>query len=173
MKVIRDIMQLIDYVTLAIIAFFVALQTIRGSKGMGRIFFEMVGVIVATIISVNWYQGLVNIFGMKDYVAFALLFLITVILMLIIATVLTIYVGWALEGFDTFFSFIFGVVIGWAAAYIFLKSLLLYYGDASEIGLRINESPIGQEILNFRTFQALINLFRKTQVGPDVNPNIG
>ncbi len=163
-------MNSVDILGIGVILFFAILQTIRGRNGMGKPLFEMIGVIIAAFASVSWYEGLAKISGISPALAIAILFILLGFLSIFFANLLFSITDWSFESLDMFFSFFFGIALGWAVSHILFNLLILSYGKASPFAYAVEESRVAKEILEFKTFKAIIALLYRAKLGPEITP---
>lgn len=160
-------MKWFDFAVLGIILAVVILQTVRGSKGMGLILLEAVGLLGCAKISLSIYEKVSQSVTISQPLALAGIFVICVIIWIIVASILDNLTQWSWGQFDSFLSFIFGVVCAWTVGYVFLRFLILLYGPDSTMADLIRESPVTKEILYFKTFTALFNLLNRARIGQE------
>jgi hypothetical protein len=160
-------MKWFDFAVLGIILIIIILQTARGSKGMGKILLEAIGLLGCAKLSLSLYEKVSQAITISHPLALAGIFVISTIIWIIIAGILNNLTLWSWGQFDSIFSFIFGVVCAWTVGHVFLRFLLLLYGSDSTMADLIKESPVTKEILYFKTFTALFNLLNRARMGQE------
>jgi len=164
-----------DWMTLVIVVGGTIVQTVRGSKagGMGLPLFEAGGVVVAAVASTAFYRGLAGVIRVHESVVLLVLFLVFAVLAFIIARWLFTLTGLSFQSLDGFFSFMFGLVLAWTVAHMVLRIVMVSQGGNGELATGMAASPVAREVFQFRTWNALMRLFFKAKLGPDMNPDVG
>jgi hypothetical protein len=160
-------MKWFDFAVLIIILIIIILQTVRGSKGMGKILLEAIGLLGCTKLSLSLYEKVSQALTISYPLSLAGIFVIGAIIWIVIAGMLDNLTQWSWGQFDSIFSFIFGVICAWTVGHIFLRFLLLLYGPDSTVADLIRESPISKEILFFKTFTSIVNLLNRARIGQE------
>ena len=164
-----------DWMTLAIVVVVAVLQTIRGTKagGMGLPLFEAAGVVVAAVASTAFTPALAGMIHVREIIVMLVLFAVLVVLAFIIGRWLFTLTSLSFESMDGLFSFIFGIVMGWAIAHMVLRIVMVSQGSNGELATGMATSPVAREVFSFRTWNALMRLLFKAKLGPDFDPDVG
>ncbi|MEO0097238.1 MAG: CvpA family protein [candidate division WOR-3 bacterium] len=144
------------------------IQAIRGRAGMGKPLFEMVAFILALVLANHFKEGLSSLIKLDIYWTFLITFIILLIILLYLAYLLFNITEWSLGNLDSFFSFLFGIAIGWVICFFVIKFLYLKYTEESEIGLLLSSSKMANEIYYFKTYNKIVELLYKAKLGPEV-----
>jgi len=143
------------------------IQAIRGRNGMGKILFEMIAFIVALVLANRYKEPLSQLIKLEIPWTFLITFIIFLIILLYLAYLLFNITEWSLGNLDSFFSFLFGVAIGWVICYLVIKFLYLKYTENSDIGFFLSSSPLAREIYYFNTFNKIFGLLQKARLMPE------
>jgi len=164
-----------DWMTLAIVVVVAVLQTIRGTKagGMGLPLFEAAGVVVAAVASTAFTPALAGMIHVREIIVMLVLFAVLVALAFIIGRWLFTLTSLSFESMDGLFSFMFGIVMGWAIAHMVLRIVMVSQGSNGELATGMAASPVAREVFSFRTWNALMRLLFKAKLGPDFDPDVG
>lgn len=164
-----------EWMTLAIIVVVTIVQTVRGVKagGMGLPLFEAAGVIVAAVAATSFSHGLANAIQMRESTVLLALFIAFAVVGFIVARWLFALTDLSFQSLDGFFSFIFGLILAWTIAHMFLRIMISAQGLNGEIAANLARTPVAREIFQFRTWNALMRLLFKAKLSPDFNPDIG
>ncbi|MEO0100140.1 MAG: hypothetical protein ABIK99_05495 [candidate division WOR-3 bacterium] len=157
-----------DLLGILVILFFAILQAFRGRNGFGKPFLEMLGVIITAAISVSWYPGLARAVGLPESSTLLILFLVIGFIFFIGANVLANFADISSESWDSLLSFFLGIGLGWAVCHILFRFLLLIYGRNSNFGYAVEDSWVAKEVLEFRSFKALVSLLYRARLGPEL-----
>jgi hypothetical protein len=157
-----------DLLGISLLLFFAILQSYRGKDGFGKTFLEMIGIIIASAIAVAWYPGLARAVGLSESSTLLILFFLVGFLFFLAADLLATIADISFESWDSLLSFFFGLGLGWAFCHILFRFLLLIYGKNSSFGLAVENSWVAKEILDFRTFKALVSLLYRAKLGPEI-----
>jgi len=168
-------MQWYDWMTLAIVVGGAIVQTVRGVKagGMGLPLFEAAGVVVAAVAATSFSRVLAGLIHVRESTVMLALFLAFTVLAFIVARWLFTLTGLSLQSLDGFFSLLFGLVLAWAVAHMFLRIMMVSQGDRGELATNMATSPVAREVFQFRTWNALMRLLFKAKLGPDFDPDVG
>ncbi|MBM3313101.1 hypothetical protein FJY70_00750 [candidate division WOR-3 bacterium] len=168
-------MQWYDWTALVMVVVGTIIQTIRGSKagGMGLPFFEAAGVAAAATAATSFYPRLAETTRLKGSLVLPVLFLLLAVLGFVVARWLFAITRLSFQSLDGFFSFMFGLVLTWAVAHMFLRVVMVWQGATGELATKIDELPVAREIYQFRTWNALLKLLFKAKLGPELDPDIG
>jgi hypothetical protein len=170
---------------LGIVAVAAIVQSIRGAKagGMGLPLFEACGVIVAGVGATKLYGPLGLAFGMGNnkWVMLIVLFVVISVIGFLVARWLFSILGWSFESMNALMSFFWGIAAGWVIANVVLRVIIeIQGGPSGAVGAVVlgpeearAQAPIANEIMNFRTWNALMRLLFKARLGPDFNPDVG
>jgi uncharacterized membrane protein required for colicin V production len=151
-----------NVVALLIIVAVIWLESVRG---FGRALFDVVGAIIALRISLFLAKPLAlaapMLAGANNNEAFwlAVSFVVLMVLVVIASRFLYETTLLSLDVLDPVVGGIFGAVTGMVAAHIFLRALLLSYGD-SDAGKLLLDTFMGQELLQFRAFHTVVTALR-------------
>jgi len=164
-----------DWMSLVIVLGVAIIQTIRGQKagGMGLPLFEGLGLVVAAALATTLANGVSQAVSISKPVVLMVLFLLFGVLAFVFGRWLFSLTNWSFQSMDGFFSFVFGVVAGWAIAHMVLRIIIESQGANGAVATTIPNAPIGREIFSFRTWNALLRLLFKAKLGPEFNPDIG
>lgn len=174
-----------DWMCLGIVLAGAILQAVRAGKagGMGLPLFEACGVICAGVGATKLYPSLGLAFGLGNsrWVMLIVLFVVFSVLAFLLARWLFSVLAWSFESMDALFGFFLGIALGWVVANVVLRVIIEVQGGASgavgAIVLGSDEArvqaPIANEIMNFRTWNAIMRLLFKAKLGPDFNPDVG
>lgn len=157
-----------DLLGIIVILFFAILQAIRGRNGFGKPLLEMFGIIITAVVTVSWYPGLAQAIGLSESSTILILFLFVGFIFLIAANLLANLADISFESWDSFFSFFFGIGLGWAVCHILFRFLLLLYGKTSGFGYAVEDSWVAREILEFHSFKAIVSLLYRARLGPEL-----
>ena len=160
-------MQWFDWMTLGIIVAAAVVQTIRGNKagGMGLPLFEAAGLVVAAVAATNLSGGVAQMLSMQKSTVMIIMFGVLGVGAFILGRWLFSMTGWSFQSLDGFFSFVFGVVMGWAIAHMVLRILLESQGATGPVGSAMAGAPVAREIFEFRTWNWLMRLLFKAKMG--------
>ncbi len=163
-------MNSLDILGILILLFFALLQAYRGRDGMGRPFFEMLGGIIAIAATISWSEGLARSLGVAEWLSLLLLFIFTGFFSFLFANLLANIAEWSFGSLDSFFSFFFGLALGWAVAYFLFRFLVLILGKDSAFAYNLEDSRLAKEILEFKFFKSLLGLLYRARLGPEITP---
>ncbi|MCS7250002.1 MAG: CvpA family protein [candidate division WOR-3 bacterium] len=144
------------------------IQAIRGKNGMGRILFEMIAFIMALVIANRYKEGISTLLKLDISLTFLITFIVLLIIFIYLAYLLFNITEWSLGNLDSFFSFIFGIAIGWVLCFSVIKFLYLKYTENSEIGFLLSSSKMANEIYYFKTYNKILELLHKARLGPQI-----
>jgi hypothetical protein len=162
-----------DWLTLAIMALVTIIQTVRGIRagGFGLPLFEAAGIIVAAAAAPSFARGLAGALHSRESTAMFMLFIVFSFIAFVVARWLFALTGLTFHSLDGILSVFCGLVMAWAVAHMFLKIMV---GSAEgESGEVIANSPVAREVLQFRTWNALLRLLFKVKTGEDTGPDLG
>lgn len=174
-----------DWLCLVIVLAGAIVQAIRAGKvgGMGLPLFEACGVICAGVGATKLYEplGLALGFGNNKWVMLIVLFVVFSVLAFLLARWLFSILSWSFESMDALFGFFLGIALGWVVANVVLRVIIEIQGGASgAVGVIVlgpeearAQAPIANEIMNFRTWNAIMRLLFKAKLGPEFNPDVG
>ena len=164
-----------DGMALAIIVVVTIVQIVRGSKagGMGLPLFEAAGVVVAAAASTAFSRNLSRVIHVRESTVLLALFIAFAVLAFIIARWLFTLTALSLQSLDGFFSFLFGLVLAWTVAHMFLRIMMVSQEGGGELAANLATSPVAREVYSFRTWNALMRLLFKAKLGPDFDPDVG
>jgi hypothetical protein len=156
-----------DWVALLIIAASTIIQIVRGSKvGFGLPLFEAAGAVVAAVAATAFSRGLAGVISVHQGVILPVLFVVFAGIALIVARWLFALTGWSFKSYDGAYSILFGLVLGWAIAHVFLGSVVASQG-ANGVATQMAHAPVAREVYQFRTWNALMRLLTTAKHGPD------
>lgn len=160
-------MKFLDILILFFILIVAIIQAIRGKNGIGKPLFEMIAFILALVISNRYKESLSGLIKLDVCWAFLISFVILLIIFIYLAYLLFNITEWSWGSFDSFFSFLFGIAIGWVICYFVIKFLYLRYGEHSDIGFILSSSSVANEIYHFKAFNKLAELLYKARLMPE------
>jgi hypothetical protein len=162
-----------DWMTLLILVGGTIIQTVRGGKagGMGLPFFEAIGVIAAAVGATAFTNVLAGVIHVSESVVLLALFLAFSVVAFIVARWLFTLTGMSFQSLDGFFSLMFGLVLAWTVAHMVLRIVIMSQGGNGEVATQVANAPVGREVYQFRTWNALMRLLFKAKLGPDFNPD--
>jgi hypothetical protein len=176
-------MQWYDWMSIGICLATGIVQAIRGSRaeGMSLPLFEGIGVIVAAVGAVKLAQPLGLSLHVRPWVVMVIVFVVLVVVAFLVARWLFSILAWSFGSLDGFFSFVWGVAAGWAIANLVLHIVIDIQGPTGAVAAVVlstdpavrAKAPIANEIVNFRTWNAIMRLLFKAKLGPDFNPDVG
>jgi hypothetical protein len=168
-------MQWYDWMALAIVVGGAVVQTVRGVKagGMGLPLFEAAGAVVAAVAATSFSRVVAGLIHVRESTVMLALFIAFMVLTFIVARWLFSLTGLSLQSLDGFFSLLFGLVLAWAVAHMFLRIMIASQGGRGELATNMANSPVAREVFQFRTWNALIRLLFKAKLGPDFDPDVG
>lgn len=158
-----------DWLTLVIMALVTFIQTIRGIRagGFGLPLFEAAGVVVAAVAATSFARGLAGALHSRESTAMFVLFIAFSFAAFVVARWLFALTALTFHSFDGILSVSCGLVMAWAVAHMFLKIMI---GSAdSESPDVVANSPVAREVLQFRTWNALLRLLFKAKTGQDMD----
>ncbi len=144
-------------------------QAVRGKGGIGKTLFEMIAFILAVVLANKYKEGLSSLIKLDIAFSFLIIFILLLIILLYLAYLLFNITEWSLGNLDSFFSFLFGIAIGWVICFVVIKFLYLKYSPESEIGFLLSSSKMAKEIYYFNTYNKIVQLLYKAKLGPEVN----
>lgn len=144
------------------------IQAVRGKGGIGKTLFEMIAFILAVVLANKYKEGLSSLIKLDVSWTFLIIFIILLVIFLYVAYLLFNITEWSLGNLDSFFSFLFGIAIGWIIAFVVIKFLYLKYTKESEIGFLLSSSKMANEIYYFNTYNKIVELLYKAKLGPEV-----
>ena len=158
-----------DWVTVVIMLTVIVIQTMRGSKaGAGLALFEAAGVVIAVVAATAFSHGLAGMIHVREDTVMFVLFIAFLALAFIVARWLFALTALSFQSLDGIFSLLFGVVMAWAVANMFLRIMMASEGgESAEV---MANSPVAREVFQFRTWNALLRLLFKAKAGPDFDP---
>jgi len=165
----------IDWMTLAIVLGVAITQTVRGVKagGMGLPMFEAAGFVVAAVAATNLSGGIAQALHMQKAVVMLVMFVLLGVGALFLGRWLYTVTDLSFQSLDGFFSFVFGVVVGWIFAHMVLRIIMGFQGTGGSVAAVINTAPVAREIFQFRGWNWLMRLLFRVRLGPEFNPDIG
>jgi len=154
----------LDWTLVGFAVIIIGIQTVRGAKEMGIIFFEMLALVPSVVFTQKWYLPVSKFLGIHNTYSYILSFIVIATVTILIVKVLTRTAEVNFPPFDAFFSFICGIVISWAFLYVILRFLLLFSSlqistEPPTINKRvtmselIGKSAVAQEIFEFKIFR--------------------
>ena len=157
-----------DWTSLAIIVVLTIVQTVRGVKagGLGLPLFEAGAVVVAAVGATSFYHGVAGSLHINESVALMSLFIGFALVGLVLARWLFALTGITFQSLDGFFSFMFGLVLAWTVAHMFLRIMMTAQGINGEIAANLAGSPVSREIYEFHTWNAIMRLLFKAKLAP-------
>jgi len=145
----------------AAIVLIVGISWLESQRGFGRALFDMLGAIislkVASLLALPLSEAVPVLAAPGSNEAF---WLVAVFLVLAVLTVIAsklIYESMllSLDVLDPLVGAILGLASGLMVAHIFLRMLLLGYGEGQDATALLN-SFMGQELLKFRTYHTVV-----------------
>ena len=94
------------------------------------------------------------------------LFLVFAGIALIVADWLFALTGWSPGSKDGVYSILFGLVLGWVIAHVFLGMVVAAQG-ANGVATEMAHAPVAREVYQFRTWSAVMRLFTPARHGPN------
>ena len=166
-------MEWYDWVVLAIMAVVTVVQTMRGIRagGFGLPLFETAGVVVAVAATTAFGRGLAEQIRVNQGTVMFALFVAFSLAAFFVARYLFALTQLTFQSLDGILSVLCGFVMAWAVAHMFLR--IMIGSEGGQTADMLVGSPIAREILQFRTWNALIRLLLNTQAGPTVDPDLG
>ncbi len=160
-----------DLVALAIMVTVVVVQTIRGTRAAGGLpMFEAAGGVIAAAAAVSFAPGLAGMIHASEYTVMFVLFVAFLAVAFLVAHWLFAMTGLSFQSLDGIFSLLFGLVLAWAIAHMFLRIMVSSAeGESAQV---IANSPVAGEVLRFRTWNALMRLLFKVKAS-DIDPDLG
>ena len=156
-----------DWTALLIIAAGTITQIVRGSKaGFGLPLFEAAGAVVAAVAATAFSRGLTGVVRVNQAVTLPVLFVVFAGIALIVADWLFALTGWSPKSRDGAYSIPFGLVLGWAIAYVFLGIVVAEQG-ANGVATQMAHAPVAREVYQFRTWNALMGPFTTNRNVPN------
>lgn len=148
-----------DVIAVLLIALIIWLESHRG---FGRALFDFIGAVIALKVS-GYVAGplaesvpLAESRGTTEAIWMVGVFVVLVALVVIGSRFLYETTLLSLDVFDPLVGGLLGAASGMLLAHVFLKMLLLSYGE-SEVAKVLLGSFVGQELLKFRTFHIVLN----------------
>jgi hypothetical protein len=156
-----------DWTALLIIAASTIAQIVRGSKsGFGLPLFEAAGAVVAAVAATALSLGLAGVIHVNQGVTLPVLFVVFAGIAVVLADWLFALTGWSPKPRDGAYSILFGLVLGWAIAHVFLGIVVAAQG-ANGVATEMAHAPVAREVYQFRTWNALMRLFTPAGRGPN------
>ncbi|HTW90259.1 MAG TPA: hypothetical protein VMH22_00930 [bacterium] len=164
-----------EWMTLAIIVTVTIIQTVRGIKagGMGLPLFEAIGVVVAAVASTSFSPGLAGEIHVRESTVMLALFIALAVVAFMVARWLFTVTTFSSQSLDGFFSCMFGLVMAWTMAHMFLRIMISSQGLDGEIATNMATLSVVREVFEFRTWNALMRLLFRAKLSPDMNPDVG
>lgn len=85
---------------------------------------------------------------------------------LVLADWLFALTGWSPRSWDGAYSLLFGLVLGWVIAHVFLGIVVAAQG-ANGVATEMAHAPVAREVYQFRTWNALMRLLTTARHGPN------
>ncbi|MCX7837464.1 MAG: hypothetical protein N2323_05885 [candidate division WOR-3 bacterium] len=144
-------LNIIDWLSLGIVAFFGGIQFLRSLDNLSLIFYETIGIIFACYLS-NF------IFKNFSYNPFFYLFSFVIILVFafFLARFLNNLFSFSFGIFTYFFGFFLGIIFGWALCHAVLKTILIFSRNNPELIYLYKKSIFVSQILFFGFFKELL-----------------
>jgi len=160
-----------DWVTLAIMATGIVVQTVRGSKTSGGLMMlEAAGGVIAAAAATASAPGLAGAIHTSEYTVLFVLFVVFLVLAFLIAHWLYAMTGLSFQSLDGILSLFFGLVMAVTVAHMFLRIMIgSAEGESAQV---IANSPVAREVFQFQSWNSLLQLLFKTKAS-DVNPDLG
>ena len=156
-----------DWTALLIIAAGTIIQIARGRKaGFGLPLFEAAGGVVAAVAATAVSRSLAEAIRVHQGVLLIVLFLVFAGIALIVADWLFALTGWSPRSRDGVYSILFGLVLGWVVAHVFLGMVVAAQG-ANGVATEMAYAPVAREVYQFRTWNAVMRLFTPARHSPD------
>ena len=156
-----------DWTALLIIAAGTIIQIARGRKaGFGLPLFEAAGAVVAAVAAKAVSRSLAEAIRVHQGVLLIVLFLVFAGIALIVADWLFALTGWSPRSRDGVYSILFGLVLGWVVAHVFLGMVVAAQG-ANGVATEMAYAPVAREVYQFRTWNAVMRLFTPARHSPD------
>jgi len=152
-----------NWVDLVIICLYVLIVILETRRGFGRAIFDTIGFFGVLKVTCFLYPTLARLATLSDAshtnqaIWFALLFIITTIIFMIISRLIYGYMLISLEVFDPMLGLVCGIVIGTVVAHLFLRFLVILF-TPYHVGVDlIAQSMLGEELLDFKTYHKVLN----------------
>ena len=148
-----------DVVALLLVALVAWLESLRG---FGRALFDIIGAIialkVASVVSgpLSNSMPLFGAGGSSEAFWYATLFVVLCAVVVIGSKVVYETTLLSLDVFDPVVGGLLGAGSGMVVAHVFLRMLLIIYGDSSAANVLVG-SFVGQELIQFRAYHHVIN----------------
>jgi hypothetical protein len=140
---------------------------VRGSKaGFGLPLFEAAAAVVAVLAAAALSRGLAGAIHANQGVILPVLFVVFAAIALVVADWLFALTRWSFKSHGGAYSILFGIVLGWVIAYVFLGIVVTAQG-ANGVATEMAHSPVAREVYQFRTWNALLRLFTPARHGPN------
>ena len=128
--------------------------------------FEAAGAVVAAVAAAALSRGLAGTIRVNQGVMLPVLFVVFAGIALIVADWLFALTGWSSKSHGGAYSILFGLVLGWAIAYVFLGIVVAAQG-ANGVATEMAQAPVAREVYQFRTWSAVMRLFTPARHGPN------
>jgi len=159
-------MQWYDWITLLVVVAGTIIQIARGGKaGFGLPLFEAAGAVVAAVAATALSPGLAGVIGVNQGILLFVLFVVFAAIAFIVARWLFALTGWSFQSYDGAYSILFGFVLGWTIAHVFLEIVVAAQG-ANGVATQIANAPVAREVYQFRAWNALTRLLFTAKHGP-------
>jgi len=147
-------MNWVDYASLAIVILITVIYTIRGKDAMGVAVFDMAATVVAAWAATKFHPWFSQAIHLSSPLTYAILFVVLLAILLFASGRLFNFMQLQFSPFNTFISFIAGVIAGWAFAFVALQVITEATANGGPTADAVAASSVASEIVHFHTIEA-------------------
>lgn len=156
-----------DIVVLLLVA---SVAWLESNRGFGRAIFDVIGAIVVLKIAtfaahpLGLAFPLSRVAGTSDAIWLVTVFVALMVLVVIGSRFLYETTLLSLDVLDPVVGGLLGAISGMIISYVFLRTMLLVYGDSQAANVLLG-SFVGQELIKFRTFHTVLTTLQNLGEG--------
>lgn len=144
-------LNIIDWLSLGIIAVFGGIQFLRSLDNLSLIFYETIGIILACYLSNIIFKKFSN-----NPFSYLFSFIIILILSFFLARFINNFFSFSFGIFTYFFGLFLGIVFGWALCHGVLKTILIFNRNNPYLIFLYKKSIFVSQILFFGFFREFL-----------------
>jgi FlaA1/EpsC-like NDP-sugar epimerase len=144
----------VDLVSLAVVIIITVTYMIRGHEAMGIALFDMAATVVAAWAAAKFHRGFSQTCHVSSPMAYAVMFVVLLAILLFASAQVFNFTQLQFSPFNSFLSFLFGIVAGWAFAFVLLQVITEAAPEGSPTAGVVASSRVASEIVHFNSIAA-------------------
>jgi xanthosine utilization system XapX-like protein len=144
-------MNWVDIVSLAVVITITVTYSIRGKDAMGVAIFDMAAAVVAAWAATRFHATIAQGIHLSSPATYAILFVVLLGILLFASSRLFNFMQLQFSPFNTFVSFIAGIIAGWAFAFVLLQVISEAAPEGGSAATAVAGSSVASEIVHFHT----------------------